>query len=98
MEFIPASETAKQEVLSYALKTLTDTELRDELTKRGFYTSNLWHVNDVKEKYSNNDDVILDEDAQTILDNALTNEHTMEQIWFAIDMAADENGFERIEE
>jgi hypothetical protein len=93
MEFIPASETAKQEVLSYALKTLTDTELREELSRRGFYTSNLWHVNDVKERFNADDD-----DAQEILDSALTNDATMEQIWLAIEMDADDNGFNRIEE
>jgi hypothetical protein len=93
MEFIPASETAKQEVLSYALKTLTDTELREELSRRGFYTSNLWHVDDVKERFNADDD-----DAQEILDSALTNDATMEQIWFAIEMYADDNGFNRIEE
>jgi hypothetical protein len=93
MEFIPASETAKQEVLSYALKTLTDTELREELSRRGFYTSNLWHVNDVKERFNADDD-----DAQEILDSALTNDATMGQIWLAIEMDADDNGFNRIEE
>jgi hypothetical protein len=93
MEFIPASETAKQEVLSYALKTLTDTELREELSRRGFYTSNLWHVDDVKERFNADDD-----DAQEILDSALTNDATMEQIWLAIEMDADDNGFNRIEE
>jgi hypothetical protein len=93
MEFIPASETAKQEVLSYALKTLTDTELREELSRRGFYTSNLWHVDDVKERFNADDD-----DAQEILDSALTNDATMEQIWLAIEMYADDNGFNRIEE
>jgi hypothetical protein len=93
MEFIPASETAKQEVLSYALKTLTDTELREELSRRGFYTSNLWHVEDVKVRFNADDD-----DAQEILDSALTNDATMEQIWLAIEMDADDNGFNRIEE
>jgi hypothetical protein len=35
-----------------------------------------------------------DEQAQDILNSALTNDATMEQIWFAIDMVATDDGLE----
>ncbi len=58
------------------------------LRENGYFVDNLWHVDDVKLRYNCEDD----EQAQDILDQALTNDATMEQIWFAIDMVAqDEN-------
>jgi hypothetical protein len=50
------------------------------LEANGYFVDNLWHVNDVKSKFNCTDD-----DAQYILGQALTNEATMEQIWFSID-------------
>ena len=49
------------------------------LKENGYFVDNLWHVDDVKSKFKCDDDV-----AQGILDEALTNEATMEQIWFSI--------------
>ena len=58
------------------------------LRENGYFVDNLWHVDDVKLRYNCEDN----EQAQDILDQALTNDATMEQIWFAIDMVAqDEN-------
>ena len=57
------------------------------LREAGFYTGNLWHIDDVKDRYEGCDDVT----AMHILDEALNNEATMEQIWFAIDFAIDED-------
>ena len=54
------------------------------LRENGFYVENLWHVDDVKGKYECDDD-----DAYEILDNALSNEATFEQIWLAIDSEID---------
>lgn len=50
------------------------------LKANGFFVDNLWHVNDVKGKFD-----CTDEQAQSILEQSLTNEATMEQIWFSID-------------
>jgi hypothetical protein len=36
------------------------------------------------------------EEAQEVLDQALTNEATMEQVWFAINFHAEENNLESI--
>jgi len=41
-------------------------------------------VDDVQSKYN-----CTDEQAQSILNDALTNDATMEQVWFAIDEFAD---------
>ena len=49
------------------------------LKENGYFVDNLWHVDDVKSKFKCDD-----EDAQDILDKSLTNEATMEQIWFSI--------------
>ena len=56
------------------------------LREAGYFVDNLWHVDDVKSRYEGCDDAT----AQEILDNALTNDGTMSQIWFAIDFAIDE--------
>jgi hypothetical protein len=93
MKFIPTSETARQEVLEYSLKELTDEQLKDELERRGFFTGNLWSVEDVKRKFK-----VTDDESQEVLDKSLTNEATMEQIWLAIDMFGDMEGYERIED
>lgn len=58
------------------------------LKQAGFFVDNLWHVDDVKLRYNceNNDQ------AQDVLNNALTNDATMEQIWFSLDMVAQDEG------
>jgi hypothetical protein len=63
---------------------------KEVLRENGFFVDNLWHVDDVKLRYNCDDD----EQAQDILNSALTNDATMEQIWFAIDMVATDDGLE----
>jgi hypothetical protein len=60
-------------------------EAKKLLRDAGYYVDNLWHIDDVKEHY-NCDDT----EAQEVLDGALTNDATMEQIWNAIDVYAEE--------
>jgi hypothetical protein len=60
---------------------------KTDLRKRGYYVDNLWHIDDVKSKYECDTAV-----AYAVLEKALTNEATMEQIWFAIDVAAENYG------
>jgi len=62
-------------------------EAKAFLTEKGFYTGNLWCVEDVQSKYN-----CTEEEAQEVLDDALQNDATMEQIWFAIDFHAEEQG------
>lgn len=58
------------------------------LKQAGYFVDNLWHVDDVKDRYNCDDD----DQAQSIINEALTNGATMEQIWFAIDMVAQDEG------
>lgn len=57
---------------------------KEVLRKAGYFIDNLWHIDDVKLRYNCEDD----DQAQDILYSALTNDATMEQIWFAIDYVA----------
>lgn len=68
-------------------------EAKELLRKEGYFIDNLWHVDDVKLRYNCTDN----EQAQDILERALTNGATMEQIWFAIDMVANGEGLTLIE-
>ena len=66
---------------------------KEVLRKEGYFVDNLWHVDDVKLKFT----VFDNEDAQDILNDALTNEWVFDQIWYAIGNAAEYKGFKRIE-
>lgn len=68
-------------------------EARAFLTEQGFYTDILWRVEDVQSRFECTDD-----EAQEVLDGALQNDSTMEQIWFAIDFHAKEQGLTEIED
>jgi hypothetical protein len=50
------------------------------LKENGYFVDNLWHTDDVKSRFECDDAT-----AQKILYDALTNEATMEYIWFAIE-------------
>lgn len=75
------------------MEKFTDDQLRKELERRGYYTGNLWTVSDVKIKFE-----CTDEEAQDVLDNALQNEATMEQIWLSIQIFGEDAGLVSIEE
>ena len=62
------------------LKDIDSNDLRDELASRGFYTNNLWHVDDVKQNYD-----CSDEDAQKILDKTMQSEWITQEIFTFID-------------
>jgi hypothetical protein len=61
-------------------------QAKKTLRDAGYFTDNLWHVDDVKHNYKCDNETALE-----ILDNALTNDATMEQIWFAINFHIDEH-------
>ena len=63
------------------------------LKENGYFVDNLWHVDDVKSKFKCDDDV-----AQGILDQSLTNEATMEQIWFSIDEFGEMEGLVSVDD
>ena len=62
------------------------------LEEQGYYTHNLWHIDDVMDSYK-----CSEEEALLVLDKALSNEWTMEQIWFGISEEAIDLGLERTE-
>jgi len=62
------------------------------LKENGYQVDNLWTIEDVKSRFKCND-----EDAHGIMYQALTNDATMEQIWFAIDFHGEDAGFEKID-
>jgi hypothetical protein len=59
--------------------------------REDYQTENLWHIEDVKSKFKCDDD-----DALEVLESALTNDATMEQIWYAIEFYAEEMGLEEV--
>ena len=62
MKFTPSSETAKQEVLEYAIKELSDNNLISELRSRGYQTGLLFDLTDVDIQISKMNEGIDDED------------------------------------
>jgi hypothetical protein len=68
--------------------SMTVEKAKEILREAGYFVDNLWHVDDIKLRYDCNND----NQAQDILNDALTNDATMEQIWFAIDIVAQDEG------
>jgi len=77
-----------------AKKKLKDVlEARALLRSKGYFTDNLWTTDDVTENYE-----CTQEEAQQVLEMALTNTATIEQIWYAIDDACDHLQFRKIKD
>jgi len=60
-------------------------QAKKTLRDAGYFTDNLWHIEDVKYRFDDCDD----ETAQTILESALTNESTMQHIFGCMDEIID---------
>jgi len=74
------------------LKALVGPKSSDLPTIREYYQKeNLWQIEDVQLNYE-----CTDSEAMNILESALTNEATMDQIWFAIDYHAENKGLTKI--
>ena len=63
------------------------------LESQGFFTANLWHTDDVCQNYDVNQDQALD-----IIEDAMTSDWMISQIFEAIDIIAEENGYKRKDE
>ena len=73
------------------LKEVSSEDLRQELELRGWYTQNLWHVDDVMQNYD-----CASEDAMRVLDFVLThNEHVTEEVFRGIDDQAEYSNIKR---
>jgi ribosome-associated translation inhibitor RaiA len=80
--------------LNKAKEKLRDiVEARVLLQKKGYFVENLWTTDDVTENYN-----CTQQQAQQVLEMALTNEATMQQIWLAIDDACDHLEIKKIED
>ena len=75
------------------MDNLTTEQLREELTRRGYYTGNLWHIDDVKIRFDATDD-----EAQDVLDDALQGYWIIEKIFECIDDCATERKLNKIEQ
>ena len=76
------------------LNGMTVEKAKEVLRREGYFVDNLWHIDDIQYRYNCDDDA----QAHELLNTALTNEATMEQLWFAIDMAAQNDGLTLITE
>jgi len=72
---------------------LTTQQLKEELTRRGYYTGNLWRIDDVQGRFEATDD-----EAQDVLDDALQGSWIIEQTFECIDTCAEYQGLKQKEE
>ena len=72
---------------------MTIQEAKTFLEKEGYFTDNLWTVHDVQGIFK-----CTDEEALEVLNKALTNEQTMEQIQYSIREFGEIAGYEEIDE
>lgn len=72
---------------------MTTQEAREFLKENGFFTDNLWHIDDVQLRFKCDN-----ETAQKILSQALTSGSTIESIHETIEMICQDKGLEEIEE
>lgn len=56
------------------------------LKQAGYFVDNLWHIDDVQNVSEAN---LSTDQAMQVLSMALTNDATMEQIWYAIQVATE---------
>jgi hypothetical protein len=66
-------------------------EAKDYLKSQGYYTDNLWSTADVQSRFNCTED-----QAYGVLDGALNNDATMEQVWFAISFHGENDELESI--
>lgn len=62
-------------------------EAKKVLKDAGYFVDNLWQVIDVTDNYECSEQI-----AKIILEDALTNDGTMNQIWYSISYKAEELG------
>lgn len=64
---------------------MTTTQAKEVLRNAGYFVDNLWSIDDV----INVDDSLSKEQAMQVLSMSLTNDATMEQIWYSIQVATE---------
>lgn len=71
---------------------MTIEEAKDFLKSKGYFVSNLWHVDDVKTLFKCTDD-----EAQEVLEEALTSDSTYDAVWFNISFYGRDQGLPETE-
>lgn len=66
-------------------------EAKAILKRAGYYVDNLWTINDAQSKFE-----CTDEEAYEVVGQALQNDATMSQIWFAMDFHGEDNGLTKV--
>jgi len=65
-------------------------QAKNLLQDNGYFVANLWRTEDVTENYDCTED-----EAQEVLESALTNDALTNSIWFTIDFHAEDMGIKR---
>ena len=65
-------------------------EAKALLKSAGYFTDNLWHIDDVKSLYK-----CTDEQAYEVLEDALNTDTSFESVWESVNMAAINSNLER---
>ena len=74
----------REEVAKLKEKLKDESTAREFLSSKGYYTKNLWCLEDVMQTYH-----CTEQEARHVLDIAMKNEATIEQIFLSIDYASD---------
>lgn len=64
---------------------MTTAQAKEVLRNAGYFVDNLWSIDDV----INVDDSLSKEQAMQVLSMSLTNDATMDQIWYSIQVATE---------
>jgi hypothetical protein len=67
------------------------TKAKEVLRNAGYFVDNLWCNDDIQSFFTD----VSKEECQKVLDRALRNDATMEQIWYAIECVGEDMGLKR---
>lgn len=81
----------RDEVRRLKIESKDCSKARELLKRNGYYVNNLWTTGDVTQNYNCSDEV-----AYEVLDSAMQNDATMEQIFLAIDYKCDDLEIKKI--
>lgn len=70
---------------------MTVEQAKQVLKDNGYFVDNLWSVRDVQDMYE-----CTEEQAQEVLDRALTNGHIVSEIFYSIQVASENLGYKLI--
>jgi hypothetical protein len=83
----------RDEVRRLKIESKDCSKARELLKRNGYYVDSLWTTGDVTQNYECSDEL-----AYKVLDNAMHNEATMEQIFLAIDYMCDDLEIKKIKD